>query len=363
MKVAMLIHPITIVDPQRCGGVERVALNELEHLTKNGIYAKLYVRGYVGTHPYIETIKNFRYGEDFGREYYVWFIERSKSADILHGMNTPLLSIISNKPRVLVHMHNSVTLPYYKIAHKKYKNCFFAFCSLFLLKDFLTKHPDFPQDKCFLLYNGVDTNRFAPDHKCEKEKLRVLYAGSWSRPKGVFVFLEAARLLEGWRHDFEVVIAGSPYLYNTGCSLEWQVDAERRVKESVGKLKCARIIGSIEFERMPQLYQSSDIFVFPSVWEEPFGLCTIEAMSSAKPVIASHVGGIPEVVKDGKTGLLVKHGDPKELANAIEYLLDNEEQRRNFGAEGRKRVQKLFSLETHIRKLIGIYEKMEGFNQ
>jgi glycosyltransferase involved in cell wall biosynthesis len=363
MKVAMLIHPITIVNPQRCGGVERVALNELECLRKNGVDAKLYVREYEGAHPQVEAVKNFRYGEDFEREYYVWFIERSKSADVLHGLNTPLLSLISDRPRTLVHMHNLVKLPYYEVAYRKYKNCFFAFCSFFLLKAFLRKHPDFPHEKCFLLYNGVDTTRFTPKTYCEKRGLlHILYAGSWSKPKGIFVFLKAIKLLERRRQDFEALIAGSPYLYDTGHVLKWQIDAERMVKELVSKLKSAEIIDNVEYDEMPQLYQWSDIFVFPSVWEEPFGLCLIEAMASATPVIASHVGGIPEVVKDEKTGLLVKPGDPEALAEAIEYLLDNEDKRRNFGVEGGRKVKRLFSLEAHIRNLIDIYKKIENSN-
>jgi glycosyltransferase involved in cell wall biosynthesis len=355
MKVAMLVAPICIVNPQKCGGVERVALDELEQLRKKGVDAKLFVRGYVGTHRYVEAFRKPKNWRECGREYYAWFMEKSRAADILQGLNAPLLSIISNKRKVLIHMHNLVeALPYYELAAEKYKNCFFAFCSSFLMQSFLKKYADFPSERCFVLYNGVDTDLFAAKHHYGKKgMLRLLYTGSWNKQKGIFVFLKAVKLLERRRHDFETLISGSPYLYDTGNPLQWQIDAEGNVKESATELKSANIMDRLEYQEMPQLYQLADIFIFPSIWEEPFGLCIVEAMASGTPVIASNVGGIPELVQDNETGMLIKPRDPKSLANAIEHLLDNEDERRRLGMNGRKRVDK------HVRNLIRIYRKME----
>jgi glycosyltransferase involved in cell wall biosynthesis len=361
MKVGMLLNPITIVNPRRCGGVERVCLGELDNLWKKGIEARLYVRGYVGDDPHIEAIKDFLYGDGNDREYYVWFMERNKDADILHGLNTPLLGVISDKPKTLVHMHNVVRLPYYEVAHLKYKQFFFAFCSSFLLKNFLMKHPDFPRERCFTLSNGVDADLFSPKNNYEENEVaRVLYAGSWNKPKGIFVFLEAIKLLENKRHDFEALIAGSPFLYDTGRVLDWQIDADKIVRETASRLSTVKILENIEYQEMPRLYRSSDIFVFPSIWDEPFGLCLIESMASGTPVIASDVGGISEVVEEGKTGLLFKAGDAKALMEAINRLLEDAEERRKFGTESRKRAERQFSLEVHTKNLIDIYRKMEN---
>jgi glycosyltransferase involved in cell wall biosynthesis len=82
-------------------------------------------------------------------------------------------------------------------------------------------------------------------------------------------------------------------------------------------------------------------------------------MASGTPVIASDVGGIPELVQDNETGMLVRPRDPKSLANAIEHLLDNDDERRRLGMNGRKKVERLFSLEKHVRNLVHIYRKME----
>jgi glycosyltransferase involved in cell wall biosynthesis len=71
------------------------------------------------------------------------------------------------------------------------------------------------------------------------------------------------------------------------------------------------------------------------------------------------VGGIPEFIKEQKTGLLVKPGDPEVLADAIEYLFDNDCERRRLGAEGRRAVEDSFSMELHAQNLMKIYEEIE----
>lgn len=356
MKVSILNNPITIIDPEKVGGVERVELYELEYLKKYGIKAKLFVRGFIGQHPQVEIIKNFEYGKDLGRVYYSQFVEKSSDSDILHGMNTPLLSLVSSK-NALIHLHNTTILPYYEVAGEKYKKSFFAFCSQFLKKDFLEKNPIIPEENCFVIYNGVDTKKFTPIEKYNEHK-RIFFTGSWNVAKGIFIFLKAAKLLEKKRNDFQIVIGGSPYIYNTGNALDWQIKAERSVKEIAEHLRSVKILGLVNYNDLPNVFQSTDIFVFPSIWQEPFGLANIEAMATGLPVIASNVGGVPEVMENNKTGILIEADNPKVLAEAIEYLLDNEELRKRMGREGRKRVESLFMWDIHAKKLISIYKQI-----
>jgi len=361
MKIGMLINPITVLNPKRCGGVERVAIGEFNYLSNKGVDVKLYVRKYIGGNKNIKEIKDFNYDPKLTRDYYVWFSEKNEERDIMHGMNTPLLGLISHNPKTLLHMHNEAKLPYYEVASEKYKKCFFAFCSSYLMNDFLVKHPDFPHERCFLLHNGVDLNFFSLKKNREsevKDKTKILYTGSWNKPKGVFVFLKAIKFLEQNRSDFEVLIAGSPYLYDTGKVLKWQIEAECKVKQSVSNLKSAKIVQGLNYGNMPKLYQSSDVFVCPSIWNEPFGLCLIEAMACGTPVIASEIGGIPEIVINKKTGLLVKPNDPQDIVTNLNHLLDNKRERQVLGLKGRNRVEKMFSMEKHCIKLMEIYSKI-----
>jgi glycosyltransferase involved in cell wall biosynthesis len=103
-------------------------------------------------------------------------------------------------------------------------------------------------------------------------------------------------------------------------------------------------------------YRMFDIFVGPSVWNEPFGMVIVEAMASGLPVIATRGGGVPEIVENGETGLLTERGDSAELAEAITSLLENDDLRESMGRAGRKRVLQLFSWEKVSERLLTLYQ-------
>ena len=114
----------------------------------------------------------------------------------------------------------------------------------------------------------------------------------------------------------------------------------------------------MDYSELVKVYQSADIFVNPVIWEEPFGLVNIEAMATGLPVISSKVGGITEIVVEGETGLLIPPNNIQALVEAIERLLDDEKLRVKMGKEGRRRVERFFTWETHVNKLISLYNKM-----
>lgn len=105
----------------------------------------------------------------------------------------------------------------------------------------------------------------------------------------------------------------------------------------------------------------SDIFVLPSLWEG-FGLSVIEAMSLSKPVIASRVGGIPEIVEDGITGILCPPGDAEKIADAIITLIKKPDLRKRMGNSGKERVERFFTSEVMSRSYQEIYSKVSSNN-
>ena len=107
-------------------------------------------------------------------------------------------------------------------------------------------------------------------------------------------------------------------------------------------------------EDIPELLASFDLFVLPSR-SEGFGRVNLEAMAMGKPVISTNVGGIPEVVVDGVTGILVPPGNSKALSHAIMRLLNNPPLRESMGREGRRRVEEHFTLQVHVQKIEMIY--------
>lgn len=110
---------------------------------------------------------------------------------------------------------------------------------------------------------------------------------------------------------------------------------------------------------MNRIYSIMDIFTLPSLWE-PFGNVSLEAMAFGKPVIATDVGGIPEVVEDGVTGILIPPKDSGKLAEVIIYLLKNPEIAKKMGEAGRKRVQKYFTPERVGDEVEKVYEHLVG---
>jgi glycosyltransferase involved in cell wall biosynthesis len=108
-------------------------------------------------------------------------------------------------------------------------------------------------------------------------------------------------------------------------------------------------------KNVPSWLTAADVVLVPS-HAEPLGNATLEAMAYARPVIGTLVGGIPEMVVDGETGLLVSPRNPVALAGAIERLLEDEELRGRLGLAARRRCEEMFSLEAHVEAMVRQYE-------
>ncbi|MBM3247924.1 MAG: glycosyltransferase [Candidatus Omnitrophica bacterium] len=111
---------------------------------------------------------------------------------------------------------------------------------------------------------------------------------------------------------------------------------------------------------IPEMVSAMDIFVLPSALREGCPLSILEAMAMSRPVIASRLGGIPEEVEDGKSGILVTPKDSKALADAIIKLLSDKKLAKEMGREGRKIFEEKFSQETMLRKLESLYDELSA---
>jgi len=120
-----------------------------------------------------------------------------------------------------------------------------------------------------------------------------------------------------------------------------------------------RVIFTGQRQDVPQLMAGLDLLVH-CARDEAFGRALVEAMAAGTPAVATAVGGIPEVVVDGQTGLLVKPGDPQAVERAAVSLLEDPERRTAMGQAGRVRAAKLFSLEAHAAQVQRLYEEILG---
>jgi glycosyltransferase involved in cell wall biosynthesis len=111
-------------------------------------------------------------------------------------------------------------------------------------------------------------------------------------------------------------------------------------------------------EVVNQLYRRCFAVVFPSIWPEPAGLVTLEAYSQYRPIIASSTGGIPEYIRDGKTGLLIQPNNVDALASTIQDLSINFEKSKVIGETGYSYLIEKYLIDVHMNRLKEIYEKV-----
>jgi glycogen synthase len=205
------------------------------------------------------------------------------------------------------------------------------------MRDDILEHFDADPNKVVVIHNGIDPDRFvrveARDHleRLGVKRPYVLFVGRITDQKGIFHLLDAAPELPA---GVQVVLCAS-----APDTPEIEERLRRRLPDHPN---VKWIFEMVPVEVVKQLYSHASVFVCPSVYE-PFGIINLEAMACETPVVASAVGGILEVVEDGKTGFLVPPANPDALARSIRLLLDDPARARAMGRAGRTRVEDTFS--------------------
>lgn len=200
------------------------------------------------------------------------------------------------------------------------------------------------------LHGGVPSSFFAQEPRGEGEgPFTLLFCGRLNgrKPfKTVDVLLKAMpQVLR--KHTAELNIIG------TGPRVEEYAALAR----TMGIEEEVRFLGFVEHDKLPAYYGASDLLVLPSRMES-FGLVLVEAMACALPVVATRVGGIPEVVEEGVTGILVEPNDPQALAEAIIEMLDEPDRMRAMGARGRERVREHFTWDRAAERVEEAYQEI-----
>lgn len=230
-----------------------------------------------------------------------------------------------------------------------------------------------PFEKIRVIYNGIDLNQYKPTpnlevlahYKIDPEKPFVLFVGRITRQKGIIHLVNAIKYL---RPGLQVVLcAGAPDTEEIGKEMEEKVEQARAATEN----EIIWIPEIVPKDRIISLYSHAAVFVCPSVYE-PFGIINLEAMACNTPVVASAVGGIPEVVVHNETGLLVpfqpmsaNNFEPKnseqfarDLAAGVNSLFESPDRIKEMGVKARQRVEKHFSWSSIARQTLEFYEEL-----
>ena len=211
----------------------------------------------------------------------------------------------------------------------------------------------FPADRIVLIENGVDTRRFAPgDRAAAREALAVpqdafavAAVGRLSPEKAVADLLDAVARLVSGGVDAAVLLAGDGPLRG---ALEARAVA-------LGLRRRVRFLGMVA-DPIPVL-QAADVFAMPSR-EEASPMALLEAMACARPVVVTAVGGVPEIVADERSGLLVPPGRAESLAAALARLAGDADLRERLGAAARARILERFDLDRMVAEHEALYREL-----
>ncbi|MFI5674352.1 glycogen synthase [Streptomyces cellulosae] len=227
-------------------------------------------------------------------------------------------------------------------------------------EDILGCYPALDPAKVHIVHNGIDTTLYQPDHGTDvlrrigldPERPFVLFVGRITRQKGVPHLLRAVRHIDPAAQV--VLCAGAPDTPEIDQEFRDLFEELSRVREGVHWIP-----QMLPRPEVIQLLTHAAVFVCPSVYE-PLGIVNLEAMACGTPVVASRVGGIPEVVDDGRTGVLVPVDDDFEtgLARALDSVLGDPEAARRMGEAGRERAVGEFGWDAVARRTVRLYEEI-----
>lgn len=305
---------------------------------------------------------------------------KSKKCDIVHIHNfsqfVPIIRAFNPEIKIVLHMHCNwlAELDRAMIESRLRKVDLVIGVSQYITDKIRSSFPQFAK-RCQTIHNGVDVTAFVIENGNRAPKKndikQLLFVGSVSPEKGVHILLDAFQKVIKQDPQVHLEIVGAVGNRSRFTALVTDDPKRRALLPIYGKyisrLKhklSPAVARHVSFTRpvphaqMINFYQKTDVFILPSIGNEPFGVPIIEAMATGVPVIATRSGGIPELVVDGETGLLVERGDSSTLAEAILRLLSDEGLRKSMGKAGRKRVVELFSWDRIVENLLIQYKKI-----
>lgn len=262
-----------------------------------------------------------------------------------------LAGIFARTPVVLSHMHTTYwdcTLR--QLFIEKFLSCFSdrILCCSQAVADLAGDREKIRADKLEVIYNGVDIDKFERNSQrriADEKEIVIGCVASFAPHKGHKYLLDAAKsVIDTCSDKVKFVLVGEGALKG-----ELEEQAERLGISSY-------IIFRETVTDISEIMSSVDIAVLPSSEREGLGLAIIEAMAAGKPVIATSLGGLPEVVEHGKNGLLVPPKDTASLAGAMLYMLNHREEAIQMGVEGRAIVKKKFSVQGMLEKIENLYQ-------
>ncbi|MBW4490175.1 MAG: glycosyltransferase family 4 protein [Trichocoleus desertorum ATA4-8-CV12] len=227
------------------------------------------------------------------------------------------------------------------------------------------------KEKIDVVYNGTDLMKFRPvanslalrEEQDIAEDVKVIgYVGRIDKPKGLEVLIKASALLADRGVNIKLLIAGKPLIHFNPeigdlCSEsgEQYLQSLKQLAKDLGIEQRVSFLGHLT--NTATLYQTSDVTVVPSLWSEPFGRVVIESMACGTPVVASQIGGIPEILTGEFQAQLFEPGNAQELAKVLQQNLDWKEKDPQLGQRCREHMASRFSLDSMVNGIEAVLLK------
>lgn len=367
------------------GGAERVLTDLCTGLAKLGYDVSVITVQLRGVPPYeiVDSVKVFRYVNRLHRYLLVTallpgILNIVKRADIIH--TTTFVSSIPGFLAKVLH-HKPCVITVWEILRDVYDQIFgWPSSKLYRLAEQQIARLGFdvevaisrytyrrlmslgvPEDRVRLVYPGINHQIFHPMEKDEslvrslglEGKRCYLFSGRFSKLKGLSCLIRAANFVRSEFKDSKLIVIGVP--------AHRAVDESAIVYDLVRRLNlqkhvCFMQVPGYDTQLLAKCKNLGDVLVAPSL-SEGFSMSIMEANALGKPTVATNVGSIPEVVLDGRTGLLVEPMNPRALADAILYFLENEDEARRFGRRAYEYSQK-FRCDEMVSRYERIYQEI-----
>ncbi|MBD2446893.1 glycosyltransferase family 4 protein [Nostoc sp. FACHB-152] len=413
MKIAFFDYHATLAEPPKTGGIRLVSYALALRLARAGHEVLFYgSKGHYQELEYYEDGITYRRIPDswidkildplnlldiwgishpqrpfyastlFFREFYRQVAKdiQAQKCDVIH-MNivfqfVPLMRAYNPHAKIVLHLHSDF-LPLFDpvIVEQHLKSVDLVVgCSNYLINQ-VRKY--LPQVKSETLYNGADTRHFTISNNSykkvkNKDIKQILFVGRISPEKGVHILIDAFNKVVSRYPQVQLKLVGSENALIPWYTLDredpqvqkillyYQGNYKSQLEERINPNAASSVffLGKVPHFELLEYYQQAYIFVFPSVWNEAFGMPIIEAMSMGLPVIATYGGAFPELIEDGKTGLLVERGDADALAEAMLRLLLDDNLAIAMGEAGRQQAIEKFDWEHQAQKLLHYYHAM-----
>jgi spore coat protein SA len=268
-------------------------------------------------------------------------LKRIQAGDIVWCHSRPVFAsaiaryVRAKGAKLICHFHEAVEISTARVAFLGFRPDVSVFVSEFLRQEWLRALPDLKNT--YTVHNGADENQFFPraDTATSNPVPIILFVGRLHPDKGADVLVDAMRILDGRGAETICRMVGSAFSGNS------------RANPYIANLiasspKNVEFTGFCSANKIGDEYRRADIFCCPSIWQEPFGKVNVEAMGCGLPVVATRVGGIPEIARDGGV-VLVNPRSALELADALEGLIRDREYRCRVGASGLASFRKQFT--------------------